>query len=58
MIQRLYAAGLPSRTIREVLPFADPGEASPGHWTCRPPSATASTDRWQTSGAYATVSTT
>ncbi|MFE2710397.1 hypothetical protein ACFXKI_00015 [Streptomyces mirabilis] len=29
-MQRLYAAGLPSRTIREVLPFADSGEASPG----------------------------
>ncbi|MGW1504078.1 MerR family DNA-binding protein [Streptomyces mirabilis] len=30
LIQQLYAAGLPSRTIREVLPFADSGEASPG----------------------------
>ncbi|AXG77704.1 MerR family transcriptional regulator [Streptomyces paludis] len=29
LIQQLYAAGLPSRTIREVLPFADSGEASP-----------------------------
>ncbi|MFC9745156.1 MerR family transcriptional regulator [Streptomyces niveus] len=29
LIQRLYSVGLPSRTIREVLPFADSGEVSP-----------------------------
>ncbi|MFK0154768.1 MerR family transcriptional regulator [Streptomyces sp. NPDC090493] len=29
LIQQLYAAGLPSRTIRDVLPFADSGHASP-----------------------------
>ncbi|AZM50651.1 MerR family transcriptional regulator [Streptomyces sp. WAC 06738] len=29
LIQQLYAMGLPSRTIREVLPFADSGEVSP-----------------------------
>ncbi|MGH8881536.1 MAG: MerR family transcriptional regulator [Stackebrandtia sp.] len=29
LIQQLYSVGLPSRTIREVLPFADSGEASP-----------------------------
>ncbi|MFC3996715.1 MerR family transcriptional regulator [Nocardiopsis sediminis] len=29
LIQRLYPQGLPSRTIREVLPFADSGEAPP-----------------------------
>ncbi|RDG36273.1 MerR family transcriptional regulator [Streptomyces corynorhini] len=28
LIQQLYSVGLPSRTIREVLPFADSGEAS------------------------------
>ncbi|MBU6529927.1 MerR family transcriptional regulator [Streptomyces sp. NPDC057245] len=27
VIQRLYASGLPSRTVREILPFAEPGEA-------------------------------
>ncbi|MEU4283175.1 MerR family transcriptional regulator [Nocardiopsis dassonvillei] len=30
LIQQLYAEGLPSRVIREVLPFADSGGASPG----------------------------
>ncbi|MEK8174153.1 MerR family transcriptional regulator [Streptomyces sp. M19] len=29
LIQQLYSMGLPSRTIREVLPFADSGGASP-----------------------------
>lgn len=29
LIQQLYSVGLPSRTIREVLPFADSGEVSP-----------------------------
>lgn len=29
LIQRLYSEGLSSRTIREVLPFADSGEAPP-----------------------------
>lgn len=29
LIQQLYAVGLPSRTVREVLPFADTREASP-----------------------------
>lgn len=29
LIQQLYAAGLPSRTIREVLPCVDSGEATP-----------------------------
>lgn len=29
LIQQLYSVGLPSRTIREVLPFADSREASP-----------------------------
>jgi DNA-binding transcriptional MerR regulator len=29
LIQHLYSVGLPSRTLREVLPFADSGEASP-----------------------------
>ncbi|MGW2838424.1 MerR family transcriptional regulator [Streptomyces sp. NPDC001493] len=29
LIQQLYALGLPSRIVREVLPFADSGEASP-----------------------------
>ncbi|AUH45166.1 MerR family transcriptional regulator [Streptomyces sp. CMB-StM0423] len=29
LIQQFYAMGLPSRTIREVLPFADSGGASP-----------------------------
>ncbi|MEV0633749.1 MerR family transcriptional regulator [Streptomyces sp. NPDC050619] len=29
LIQQLYSVGLPSKTIREVLPFADSGEASP-----------------------------
>ncbi|MFE0420529.1 MerR family transcriptional regulator [Streptomyces tendae] len=29
LIQQLYSAGLPSRTIREVLPFADSGEVAP-----------------------------
>ncbi|MEU2730604.1 MerR family transcriptional regulator [Streptomyces griseoviridis] len=28
LIQQLYSVGLPSRTIREVLPFADSGEAA------------------------------
>ncbi|MEU9608886.1 MerR family transcriptional regulator [Streptomyces sp. NPDC048057] len=29
LIQQLYAAGLPSRVVREVLPCVDTGEASP-----------------------------
>ncbi|MGA5504060.1 MerR family transcriptional regulator [Streptomyces umbrinus] len=29
LIQQLYSVGLTSRTIREVLPFADSGGASP-----------------------------
>ncbi|MZG12917.1 MerR family transcriptional regulator [Streptomyces tendae] len=29
LIQQLYSMGLPSRTVREVLPFADSGEVSP-----------------------------
>ncbi|MFC7331020.1 MerR family transcriptional regulator [Marinactinospora rubrisoli] len=29
LIQRLYSEGLPSRTIREILPFADSGKVSP-----------------------------
>ncbi|BBF99649.1 MULTISPECIES: MerR family transcriptional regulator [Pseudonocardia] len=29
LIQRLYSSGLPSRTIRDVLPFADSGEVAP-----------------------------
>ncbi|MBR8745007.1 MerR family transcriptional regulator [Nocardiopsis sp. MG754419] len=29
LIQQLYAAGLPSRTVREVLPCVDTGEATP-----------------------------
>ncbi|MCK1797246.1 MerR family transcriptional regulator [Streptomyces sp. XM4193] len=29
LIQQLYSVGLPSRIIREVLPFTDSGEASP-----------------------------
>ncbi|WP_436739624.1 MerR family transcriptional regulator [Streptomyces sp. BBFR102] len=29
LIQQLYSVGLPSRTVREVLPFADSGETSP-----------------------------
>ncbi|MFE2750268.1 MerR family transcriptional regulator [Streptomyces scopuliridis] len=29
LIQQLYSVGLTSRTIREVLPFADSGEVSP-----------------------------
>jgi MerR family transcriptional regulator, redox-sensitive transcriptional activator SoxR len=30
LIQQLYAAGLPSRVVREVLPCVDSGEAPPG----------------------------
>lgn len=30
LIQQLYAAGLPSRTVREVLPCVDSGEVPPG----------------------------
>ena len=29
LIQQLYAAGLPSRTVREVLPCVDSGEVTP-----------------------------
>ncbi|MFF9202361.1 MerR family transcriptional regulator [Streptomyces sp. NPDC014986] len=29
LIQQLYSAGLPSRTVRRVLPFADSGEVPP-----------------------------
>lgn len=29
LIQQLYAAGLPSRVVRQVLPCVDSGEASP-----------------------------
>lgn len=29
LIQQLYSVGLPSRTVREILPFADSGEVSP-----------------------------
>lgn len=29
LIQQMYAAGLPSRVVREVLPCVDTGEASP-----------------------------
>jgi len=29
LIQQLYAAGLPSRTVRQVLPCVDTGEATP-----------------------------
>jgi len=29
LIQRLYSSGLPSRTIRQVLPFADVSEVPP-----------------------------
>ncbi|MBN9736630.1 MULTISPECIES: MerR family transcriptional regulator [unclassified Pseudonocardia] len=29
LIQQLYASGLPSRAVREILPFADSGEVSP-----------------------------
>ncbi|KIF68254.1 MerR family transcriptional regulator [Streptomyces sp. AcH 505] len=29
LIQQLYAAGLPSRVVRDVLPCVDSGEASP-----------------------------
>ncbi|GGY03043.1 hypothetical protein GCM10010358_66010 [Streptomyces minutiscleroticus] len=48
LIQQLCAAGLPSRIVREVLPFAGSGEVSPRLLELLGPNVTAWIGRWRT----------
>lgn len=58
LIQQLYAAGLASATVREVLPCVDSGEVPPACWTGWWTSARSSSSGSPTCSPCATGSTT
>ncbi|GAA2267529.1 hypothetical protein GCM10010145_47520 [Streptomyces ruber] len=57
LIQQLYAAGLPSKVVRQVLPCVDSGEAPRHSWTGWWPSASASRSESPNCSLCATGST-